>query len=348
MLIKLPKTELTINQNTPTNLIAEIGLNHNGSILFAKELITQSVLSGAQLIKFQKRSPEDLAIPDLLDSPFHKCPGLGNDQRNLRNSLEFTKDQFNELSVFAAGYNAKLFTSVFDLKSLDFALECGIDLIKIASHSATNQQLLEKTAESGVNVILSVGGCSTEEIAKSASFFNPKKLILMHCVSSYPTTSSNAYLGNIDLLRKMFPDIPIGFSSHEIGTTLSICAASLGACLIERHITLSKSLQGFDHKISLIPSEFAQLAIELSSIRDAFQTKNNILPSEYTARQGYHCGLYAAKDLPEGHVISRQDILFMQPANDPQVYLTGLESDQIIGTTLTKTINKYHQFTRPS
>ena len=97
MLINLPKTELTITQDTPTNLIAEIGLNHNGSLQFAKELITQSVLSGAQLIKLQKRSPEDLAIPKLLDSPFNKCPGLGNDQRNLRNSHEFTKDQFIEL-----------------------------------------------------------------------------------------------------------------------------------------------------------------------------------------------------------------------------------------------------------
>ena len=348
MLIKLPKTELTISQNTPANLIAEIGLNHNGSLLFAKELITQSVLSGAQLIKLQKRSPEDLAIPELLDSPFHKCPGLGNDQRNLRNSHEFTKDQFIELIDYAAEYNAKLFTSVFDLKSLEFALDCGIDLIKIASHSATNQQLLEKTAEAGVNVILSVGGCSIEEIDKSVSFFKSESLILMHCVSSYPTTSANAYLGNINLLRSRFPDIPIGFSSHEIGSTLSICSASLGACLIERHITLSKSLQGFDHKISLTPDQFSQLAIDLSSIRDAFQTRHNILPSEYPARHGYHCGLYSSQDLPEGHVIGKQDILFMQPANDPLVYLTGLESDQIIGKILSKPIKQYHQFTRLS
>lgn len=347
MRIELPRTTVNVNQTSPTQLIAEIGLNHNGNFEFAKELIKQSVLSGAQLVKLQKRSPSDLTSQSSLDSEFLKCPGLGSTQRELRTLHEFNRDQFRELIDYAALFNACLFTSCFDIPSFEFTQTLGIKLIKVASHSLTNKPLLEKIASTDCNVIISNGASSLDETRLALSLLNPEKTVLMHCVSSYPTSPDSAYLETIPFLMSEFPDIPIGYSSHEIGIDLSLAASALGASLIERHITLSNSLQGFDHKISLLPSEFSDLSLKLARISEArFGIRDNILPSELPVRKNYHVGIYSKNDLPVNHLISLDDLLFIQPANNPDIYLTGLEADSIIGKRISFPISKNTQLKR--
>ena len=346
MKISLPKTTIDLQAENACHLIAEIGLNHNGSLELAKQLIYNSVLSGSQLLKFQKREPKALCIPSKLQEKFTKCPGLGNDQKLLRESHELSVSDFRELISYASGFNAKVFTSVFDIPSFNFAKNIGIDLVKIASHSATNGPLLELVRETNTKAIISTGALTQQEIYDIASYFPKGQIALMHCVSSYPTQPSDAFLGTISALRKSYPDIPIGYSSHEIGIDLSICAAALGASFIERHITMSNAMQGFDHSISLLPSEFSELSCKIRNIVKSRGQKDIVLPAEEQVRQDYHVGIYANKDIPSGTIINSDMITTMQPANDRKTFFTGLEHKSLIGKTLTTDLQKFDQISR--
>jgi len=158
--VKFPTSrgEIEIGEGLPTYLISEIGLNHNGSEDLAREMIYQSALSGATFVKFQKRSPSDLAISDFLDAPFEKCPSLGSTQREVREKLELSLEGYIRLKEYAESLGLVFFASAFDLPSLDFLFEAGVEIIKIASHSATNAPLLEELARRKTPVIISLGG----------------------------------------------------------------------------------------------------------------------------------------------------------------------------------------------
>ena len=346
MLISLPKTTIDLRAENACHLIAEIGLNHNGSLELAKNLVYNSVLSGSQLLKFQKREPASLCIPSKLNEKFTKCPGLGNDQRLLRESHELSDNDFGELIRYASTFNAKIFTSVFDIPSLNFAEKIGIDLVKIASHSATNGPLLELVKQKNIKAIISTGALTQKEINEVVSYFPSGQIALMHCVSSYPTQPKDAFLGTITALKSTFPNIPIGYSSHEIGIDLSMCAAALGASFIERHITLSNSMQGFDHSISLLPSEFAELSSKIRDIVKSKGAKTIVLPAEEQVRKDYHVGIYAQDYISAGTVIKPDMISTMQPANDRNIFYTGLEFNSIIGKTLSVDVDKFDQIAR--
>lgn len=346
MEICLPKTKIDLRAENACHLIAEIGLNHNGSLDLAKELVYQSILSGSQLLKFQKREPTSLCIPSKLHAKFNKCAGLGNDQKTLRESHELSTSDFSELIRYAAGFNAKVFTSVFDIPSFNFSKNLGIDLVKVASHSATNGPLLELIKVTSTNAIISTGALTEREIFDIVSYFPKGQIALMHCVSSYPTQPKDAYIGTITTLRNRFPDVPIGYSSHELGIDLSTCAAALGASFIERHITLSQAMQGFDHSISLLPSEFANLSLKIRDITKARGQKDTILSSEEQVREDYHVGIYAMEDLRSGTIIKSSMISAMQPANSRLTYFTGLEFSSLVGKTLNIDLHKFDQISR--
>ena len=184
------------------HIIAEIGLNHNGSLELAKESIKKSVLAGCTFVKIQKRSPLDLTEEGMLKKKFDKCPAFGSSQLQVRERHEFTKEEYLELSNFAERYGAVLFTSVFDISSLEFALDCNCKIIKIASHSNTNSQLLKEINKNNLPCIMSTGGASIKEIDYAVSLLDNCNLSLMHCVSSYPTSKDLACLGTIPFLHK--------------------------------------------------------------------------------------------------------------------------------------------------
>ena len=279
-------------------LIAEIGLNHNGSFELAKESILQAVLSGASLIKLQKRTPSELSTAEMLDSPFLKCPAFGVTQRQVRDRLEFSKAEFSDLSKYADSLGALLFTSVFDVASLEWALDCGVSIIKIASHSNTNLSLLRQVASCNCPVIMSTGGASLDEIDKAVSIIEDHcELALMHCVSSYPTPNSETYLSTIPFYAQRY-NVPVGFSSHESGINHSIASCALGAPLIGRHVTLSTSMEGLDHSISLSFPDFALLRSSLNALRGVFDVKTTALESESSARHGYHVAVRNTFNLP--------------------------------------------------
>ena len=207
---------IEVGDGLPTHLIAEIGLNHNGSEELARDMIRAAALSGATFVKFQKRSPADLATAAFLDAPFEKCPAMGRTQREVRERLELPLAVYRRLREYAESLGLVFFASAFDLPSLAFLREAGVTIIKLASHSLTNGPLLQEVARQQLPVIISLGGSTPEEQARAVAHLADNPLVLLHCVSAYPTPDHMATLDTIAVLRERFQK-PVGFSSHEVG-----------------------------------------------------------------------------------------------------------------------------------
>lgn len=321
-----------IGDGLPTLLIAEIGLNHNGSEEMAREMIRQAALSGASFVKFQKRSPADLATAAFLDAPFEKCPALGRTQREVRQRLELPLPVYRRLREYAEGLGLVFFASAFDLPSLDFLLEAGVKIIKIASHSLTHRPLLRRVAELRLPVIASLGGTTPEEREAALVILRDNPQVLLHCVSAYPTPDAMATLDTIAVLRECYR-VPVGFSSHEIGIDISVAASLLGACMIERHFTLNRAMIGLDQPISLEPAEFAEMALKVRRLSAARGVAQGLHDAEKAAKYAYHVAVCAARPIPAGTVIAPEMLVCKQPLCDPQRFFTGLELEAVAGQT---------------
>lgn len=332
----------------PPYLIAEIGLNHNGSMLLAKEHIQSAAKSGANMVKFQKRDISELALKPFLDLPFDKCPSLGRTQREVRERLEFSKEQLVELKEYSRKYGLDFSFSVFDLKSLEIALEMDLDVIKIPSHSATNLLLLKALTHTNKPIILSLGGTTWKEREQIMSVLSNMEVVLMHCVSSYPTKDEELKLDTIKELGQRF-DRVVGFSGHEPGYEISASSILIGASVVERHFTLSRSMVGLDHKVSLEPDEFANLSL-LSSrfFKSRGVITGNVENGEITSRRNYHVSICSTKDMPKGHIISIEDVSCKQPLVDDELFFTGLELDEVINSEVIENIPANTQIPRKS
>ena len=322
---------IEIGEGLPTYFISEIGLNHNGSEELAKEMIYQSALSGATFVKFQKRSPSDLATASFLDAPFEKCPVLGSTQREVRERLELPLDMYIRLREYAESLGLVFFASAFDLPSLHFLFEAGINIIKIASHSITNGPLLYELAERKTPVIVSLGGTTAKERDLALSVLKDNEMVLLHCVSAYPTPDSLVKIDTIRELKERY-NVPVGFSSHEVGIDISVAASLLGACMIERHFTLKKSMVGLDHGISLEPGEFSKMANKISRLRQIRGKVEDIQDAEKAAKNAYHVAICAAKKISKGTKITQDLLVCKQPLGDSAIYFTGMEVSVILGS----------------
>ena len=330
---------MDIGTGLPALLIAEIGLNHNGSLALAQEHIRAAALSGANMVKFQKRTPDALATAPFLDATFHKCPQFGRTQRQVRDRLELDLDQMRQLKEQAEDLGLLFTTSAFDLPSLEFALKLGVDVLKIASHSITNGPLLEAMANTRLPLIVSVGGAAPHEIEKALSILEGSPVVLMHCVSAYPTPENLVYLDTIAELSTRY-NKHVGFSGHEDGIEACVAAVTLGAKLIERHFTLNRNMVGLDHRVSLEPDQFGEMARMIRRIERMRGVKPGILPQEHAARLNYHVAVVADQDLEAGTKIEAEMLTAKQPLEDPEVYFTGLEFDAVIGKTLKQAVSR--------
>ena len=326
-----------IGKGYPTHLIAEIGLNHNGSVELAEEMIRSAALSGATFVKFQKRHPESLATATFLDAPFPKCPALGSTQREVRERLELTLDEYRHLRDLATSLGLIFFASAFDIPSLEFLMQVEVPVIKIASHSITNGPLLKAVAGLGIPVIASFGGTTEEDRDKAINILSGNPLVILHCVSSYPTPDHLALIDTIGYLRERY-QLPVGFSSHENGIDISVAAALLGAVVIERHYTLDRSMIGLDQAISLEPNEFGEMAQKIRRLEKTRGISQGLQEGETAAKYSYHVGIYARKQIKEGTMISEDDIEFKQPLVSSDIYFTGLEMEDVVGKRTSRTV----------
>jgi N-acetylneuraminate synthase len=231
-------------------LIAEIGINHNGSLDIAKELVDMAIAAGWDAVKFQKRTVDVVYSPESLDKP-RESP-WGTTQRDQKEGLEFGKDEFDEIDRYCRGRGIDWFGSAWDLQSLEFLAAYDPPHHKIASALLTNPEIIEAVAGLGTHTFVSTAMSGWEDIDSAVEVFRTKgtPFTLMHSVATYPMPDDQANLAAMLRMQERY-GVPVGFSSHEVGLTCSTAAAALGATAIERHVTLDRSMYGSDQAASL-------------------------------------------------------------------------------------------------
>jgi len=244
-------------------VVAEIGINHNGDIDLAKKLINVAIGADCDAVKFQKRTidvvytPEELAKPR--ESPF------GNTNGDLKRGLEFGREEFEELDRYCREVKIDWFASCWDEASVDFIAQFQVPCFKIASASITDDNLLRHTRAVGKPIILSTGMSTIEQVDRAVDVLGKKDLVILHACSTYPAYYEELNLKVIDVLRDRY-GVPVGYSGHETGLPSSVAAATLGACIVERHITLDRSMWGSDHAASLEPNGITRLVRDIRLI----------------------------------------------------------------------------------
>lgn len=249
--------DLVVGDDHPTYVVAEIGINHNGDVENAKRLIDAAVLAGANAVKFQKRTPE-LCVPEDQRDRMRETPWGYISYLEYRYKVEFGVDEFKAIDAYCKERKVHWFASVWDEPSVDFLEAFNPPCYKVPSASLTDAGVLRKLKTTGVPVILSTGMSRMEQIEAAVEILGTDNLLITHATSAYPCDPEELNLRMIPTLLRRF-SCPIGYSGHEVGLIPSVIAVSLGACLVERHITLDRALWGSDQAASVEPGGFARL-----------------------------------------------------------------------------------------
>ena len=268
----------TVGDGRPCFVVAEIGINHNGDVEIAKQLISLAVGSGCNAVKFQKRtidivySSEELARPR--ESPF------GNTNGDLKRALEFGEPQYRQIAEYCRAVGMCWFASCWDDPSVDFIDRFNVPCYKIASASLTDDALLRHTRSKGKPLILSTGMSTLAQIDHAVEVLGTQDLVLLHACSAYPAPYRELNLRSIPALRSRY-GVPVGYSGHETGLASSVAAVAMGACVVERHITLDRAMWGSDQAASLGPSGVTRLIRDIRMIEESFgDGSKKITPSE--------------------------------------------------------------------
>jgi N-acetylneuraminate synthase len=266
----------SVDHNSDVYLIAEIGINHNGNIDMVKKLIDEAVAAEFDAVKFQKRNIAIVYSKEELDRPRESV--FGNTNRDLKYGLEFNENQYAEINDYCKSKNIDWFASAWDITSVDFLENLGVIAHKVASACNMDKKLLERLDETGKPIFFSTGMSDMKMIKKALKIIDNSRLVLMHTVSTYPAENNELNLNWINLLKKEFPHIPIGYSGHEVGILPSVIAVSkYGACCIERHITLDRSSWGTDQSASLEPNGMKKLVRDIREIPQLHGSKEKII-----------------------------------------------------------------------
>jgi len=266
-------------------IIAEVGINHNGDLDIAKRLIDGAVKAGADAVKFQKRSIDLVYTRELLDSP-RESP-WGTTQREQKEGLEFGKEEYEVIDGYCKKNGIAWFASSWDLEAQKFLRQFDLKYNKIASAMLTNAALLELVAEEKRHTFISTGMHTIPEIENAVNIFKAAgcPYELMHCNSTYPMAEEDANLKVIETLRNHF-ECKVGYSGHEVGLTVSVAAAALGATAIERHITLDRAMYGSDQAASVELGGFERLARMIRTVEQAMGDGNKVITDkEKTIRE---------------------------------------------------------------
>lgn len=246
-----------IGHGQRTFVIAEIGINHNGSLDTAKKLIDAAVESGCDAVKFQKRTVDVVYTAEELAKPRENPFGTTNG--DLKRGLEFGTKEYAEIDKHCKSHGIPWSASCWDEASVDFIGAFDVSFFKIASASLTDDNLLRRHLKFNKPVILSTGMSDMAQVEHAAEVLDTDDLVILHCTSTYPSKPEELNLEVINTLRRRFPKVPIGYSGHEVGLGPSFAAAAMGACVIERHLTLDRSMWGSDQSASVEPGGMKRL-----------------------------------------------------------------------------------------
>ena len=254
----------TVGDDFPCFLIAEIGINHNGSVNLAKRMIDEAVFAGCDAVKFQKRTVTKVYTPEELD--VYRPNYYGETNRDLKLGLELSFEDYCEIDRYCKERNIMWFASCWDTDSVDFIEQFDVPCHKVASAMLTDDEFLLKLKSLGKPVLLSTGMSTMEEIRHAVKLLGEENLILYHCTSTYPTEHNEINLKVIEELRREF-NCPVGYSGHEKGVLPSVLSVQLGANSVERHITIDRTLWGSDQAASLEPEGLRRMVRDIREVK---------------------------------------------------------------------------------
>jgi N-acetylneuraminate synthase len=270
-----------VGAGEPVYVIAEIGLNHNGDVELAKQLIDVAADAGAQAVKFQKRTPA-ISTPEHMKSQLRETPWGTMTYLDYRYRVEFNREQYIEIGDYATLRGLDWFASPWDEQAVEFLEDLSVVAHKVASASVTDIAMLEALSRTGKPIILSTGMSTMEQIDRAVAVLGTENLVILHATSTYPLPPEEANLRMITTLQDRFPGVPIGYSGHERGLQISIAAVALGAVMVERHITLDRTMWGSDHAASLEPVGFEHLVRDIRVLGEAMgDGVKRIFPGEF-------------------------------------------------------------------
>ena len=254
-----------IGDSHPCFVIAEIGINHNGSLETAKKLISIAHFCGCDAVKFQKRTVEDVYTKEELLAPRQSV--FGETNGDLKRGLEFGYEEYLEIDRFCKEIGMLWFASCWDKKSVDFMEQFDVCAYKIPSALITDIELLEYTKKTNKPILISTGMSTMEEIDRALDVVGLDNTVIYHCTSTYPSSNSELNLKVINTLKEKY-NCPIGYSGHEKGIVSSTIAVVLGACSVERHITIDRTMWGSDQAASLEPEGLRKMVRDIRNVRN--------------------------------------------------------------------------------
>lgn len=253
-----------ISDDAPCFIIAEIGINHNGSVDLAKKMIDEAVMAGCDAVKFQKRTVTKVYTPEELD--IYRPNYYGSTNRDLKNGLELTFEDYCEIDRYCKLKKIMWFASCWDLDSVDFIEQFDVPCHKVASALLTDDEMLLRLKKTGKPILLSTGMSSMEEIRHAVNLLGEDNLVIFHCTSTYPTDHNQINLRVIEALKEEF-SCPVGYSGHERGLLPSILSVQVGASSVERHITVDRTLWGSDQAASLEPEGLRRMVRDIREVK---------------------------------------------------------------------------------
>jgi len=305
----------------PITVIAEIGVNHNGDIELAKECISAAAKSGANIVKFQTFISNKLVTKNAQKAGYQKIDSeVDESQLEMLEKFELSANDHYVLKDYAENLGLEFLSSAFDIESLEFLETLNPKRIKIPSGELNNYIFLREVGRLNKPTILSTGMSTIDEVCEAIKTLkenglSKKNLTILQCNTQYPTPPKDVNLAAMQMMQHKF-NVKVGLSDHTIGMAVAIAAASLGATLIEKHLTLNKQLPGPDHKASLEPQEFKDMVENIRIVEDALGTPNKIVSnSESKNRLIARKSIVALKDIKKGELFSEENLTVKRPGN---------------------------------
>ncbi|ALU14156.1 N-acetylneuraminate synthase NeuB [Eubacterium limosum] len=318
-------------------IIAEAGVNHNGSLKLAKEMILKAREAGADAIKFQTFKSERL-VSTFAEKAAYQIKNTGNineSQLEMVKKLELSFDDFRELQDFSKEKDIQFLSTPFDLESIDFLNQLDMPFWKLPSGEVTNYPYLVKIAQTHKNIVMSTGMCTLDEIGEAFAVLRANgsgKIALLHCNTEYPTPMEDVNLKAMETLKKAF-GTPIGYSDHTKGIEVPIAAVAMGATIIEKHFTLDRNMEGPDHKASLEPSELKVMVQAIRNIEKAIGTGDKKpTPSEIKNMAIARKSIVASQPIKKGETFTEQNITTKRPGTG----ISAMRWRQVLGQKATR------------
>ena len=329
-----------IKETNHTLIIAEAGVNHNGDLSMAKDLIECAAKAGADYVKFQTFKTEKLVSKAAQKAAYQiNNTGEENSQFEMLKKLELDASMHHLLIEHCKKHQIRFLSTAFDLESIDLLYALNIDLFKIPSGEITNLPYLQKIASLGKPIILSTGMSTLQEVEQALTILREGKnpdITVLHCNTEYPTPMEDVNLRAMNTMAENF-NVNVGYSDHTLGIEVPIAAVALGAVCIEKHFTLNRGLPGPDHRASLEPDELTAMIKGIRNIEKALGSEIKAPSSSEqkniaVARKSMHL----KKDLPAGHLLTLSDIEMKRPGDG----ISPMLIDQVIGKKLNKGLDK--------